>query len=70
MRIDQFEKLPLLLRSRAVERITGLTRKELAVLRDQGALKFMRLRREVRYYRESVRELVGIQPEEPNGIRR
>lgn len=57
---DQFNRLPLLLRRAAVLEITGLSRNELDVLRLSGSLKTMRLRREVRYFRESVRELVGL----------
>jgi len=71
MTVDQFNRLPLLLRRGAVRRITGLSARELDVLRETGALKTTRLRREVRYFRESVRTLVGLPVvEERNGIRR
>lgn len=60
MTVEQFNRLPLLLRRGAVRRITGLSVQELEVLRASGAIKAMRLRREFRYYRESVRELVGL----------
>ena len=41
--------------------ITGLNPNELTVLRENGTLKTMRLRREIRYFRESVRALVGLE---------
>jgi len=59
MTLDQFNRLPLLLRRGAVERITGLSAHTIDDLRMTGSLKTTKLRREVRYFRESVRELVG-----------
>jgi len=56
----EFNRLPLLLRRAAVMRVTGLSKRELAMLRESGVLKTTRLRREIRYLRESVRELVGL----------
>lgn len=60
MTVHEFNHLPLLLRRAAVLQITGLTANELTVLRENGTLKTTRLRREFRYFRESVRELVGL----------
>lgn len=60
MTTEQFNRLPLLLRQGQVRRITGLSRHELDVLRESGRLKTTRLRREVRYFKDSVRDLVGL----------
>jgi hypothetical protein len=60
MTVEQLNRMPLLLRRGAVRRITGLSVRELDVLRESGTLKATRLRREWRYYRESVRELAGL----------
>ncbi len=60
MTVEQFNRMPLLLRRGQVRRITGLSPGEISVLRESGVLKTVRLRRELRYFRESVRELVGL----------
>ena len=60
MTVDQFNRLPLLLRRNVVLKITGLEPEELRVMRENGRIQTTRLRREVRYFRESVREFVGL----------
>lgn len=66
MTIDEFNQLPLLLRSGQVREITGLSPHELRLLRETGSLKGVQLRKQFRFYRESVRQLIG-QQEKPNG---
>jgi len=60
MTIKEFETLPLLLRRAVVLELTGLSPRELRVLAEMGTIRSMRLRREHRYYRESVRQFVGL----------
>lgn len=67
MTVHEFNQLPLLLRSGQVREITGLSPHELRLLRETGSLQGVKLRHHFRYYRESVRQLIGIQQEKPNG---
>lgn len=61
MTVQEFERLPFLLRRAQVLRITGLGPNELAVLRKDGTIRTTRLKREHRYFRESVRVFVGLE---------
>lgn len=63
MTVEQLNRMPLLLRKGQVRRITGLSNREVDVLRENGVLRATRLRREFRYFRESVRTLVGVNGE-------
>lgn len=60
MTVHEFERLPFLLRRATVLRLTGLGKNELEVIRKDGTIRTKRLRREVRYFRESVREFIGL----------
>jgi hypothetical protein len=61
MTVQEFERLPFLLRRAQVLKLTGIGPDALDVLRKEGTLKTMRMHREVRYFRESVRNFIGLQ---------
>lgn len=61
MTVQEFERLPFLLRRAQVLKLTGIGPDALDVMRKEGTIKTMKMHREVRYYRESVRELIGLE---------
>lgn len=61
MTVDQFNRLPLLLRQNLVQRLLGMGKGKVNELVRLGHLKVSRVGRETRYHRESVRALAGLE---------